>query len=244
MIIAANPFYFNSSNIWAISMGITWCMKSFHHLTMLMDNLVSLHTHCMIVKENYEMIDHKSIERNEVRSHDSGYERNDKFAALDLYDVEVSSNKFDNYGSPVSVEIKPNSRVILMGDFVNHDFIQDLVFGFTGPWNISRTTSIRIFGVSLEKINESEIRENVTSLSEEPLLIHGDIRSNMVHYSGTTDENVISLMLYLKLHEVLPKALLSLPKKLNPEVPGKDSKQPLTPPKNFDFPSSLKTIFL
>lgn len=102
----------------------------------------------------------------------------------------------------------------------------------------------RIFGVSLEKINESEIRENVTSLSEEPLLIHGDIRSNMVHYSGTTDENVISLMLYLKLHEVLPKALLSLPKKLNPEVPGKDSKQPLTPPKNFDFPSSLKTIFL
>jgi hypothetical protein len=57
----------------------------------------------MIIKENYEMIDHKSVERNEVRCQGSGYERNDKFPAIELYDVEVFSDKFDNYGSPVSL---------------------------------------------------------------------------------------------------------------------------------------------
>lgn len=62
-IMAVNPDYFNSTNVWAISMAITWGMKSYTNLRNLMDNLVELHTNCMIVRENYQMLDHKSVER-------------------------------------------------------------------------------------------------------------------------------------------------------------------------------------
>lgn len=130
-----------------------------------------------------------------------------------------------------------------MGHFVNHGFVKDLIFGFVDHWNISRTSSIRIYGVSLEKMNESQIRENVSSLSEDPLLVHGDVRSNLVHYSGTSDEDVIRLLHYLKIHEVLGEGLLSLATKEHRVDCKRLFSEPIPPPENFQFNCSLRRIF-
>lgn len=103
----------------------------------------------------------------------------------------------------MNFKLESKSRVYLMGEFIDNNFVQDLTFGFKNLHNISRTSSIWIFGVNIERINESDIRKRVTLLGNNALVVHGSVRRNIRQNLQIDDQILVKILHFLKLIDVI-----------------------------------------
>ena len=74
---------------------------------------------------------------------------------------------------------------------------------------MSKTSSLKLFGVDIERIGNPALKKNICYLSDDCLLVHGRIRHNLTVNYNISDKVMINALHYLKVHKLISNKVIS-----------------------------------
>jgi len=166
-------------------------------------------THDDLVTKIYPTLKYLGNEYEQIRDIDNPVELSIKKGSIDIDGVNFSYSSRSNKSTKISVfknltiKIKGGERVGIVGlSGAGKSTLANLLLRF----DEIQSGSIKIDGVDIRNVKQSELRKKIAYVPQEPLLFHRSIRENIAYYNyDISDENIVRASKAAHAHEFIEK---------------------------------------
>ncbi len=204
-VIIANASGLNPASLALIVLTLTYMFQIIRSVDVL-PGLIS--THDDLITKVYPTLQYLNTEYEDIRDPAKPIPLVIKKGSINIDRVNFSypSRSNSNIKIPVfknlTIKIKGGERVGIVGlSGAGKSTLANLLLRF----DETESGSIKIDGVDIKDVRQSELRRNIAYVPQEPLLFHRSIRENIAYYTDASDVEIIKASTAAHAHEFIEK---------------------------------------